>query len=188
MSISNWMSWEGGVDLAAMTTGEATPNIIVHLARTVYTPFGHCAAGLLLIPDFADPTKPPKFMGFVAENTSIGDYFGPHIFAGTAFEQAPVTQATPYFSFNDASTTASIEIPGLNLSIQVIMSRLSAPYKVDRDAGENNTLPFFQQGIEQSAAQVELRINGTVQPITLPRIGITGGPPAVVAPCGIYGR
>ena len=125
-------------------------------------------------------------MGFVAENPVVGDYFGPHIFAGTPFEQAPVVQAQPNVMWNDAEAMATINLP--NLQIEVRMFQLSAPYKVDRDAGENNHLPFFQQGIEQSAARVEVRINGALQTITVPPVGITGGPAAVVAPCGNYGR
>jgi hypothetical protein len=39
MTISDWMSWEGGVDLVASTIpGSAQPNIIVHVARLVHTP------------------------------------------------------------------------------------------------------------------------------------------------------
>ena len=34
MSVSNWMSWEGGVDLVAVTDPSyTTPNVIVHVAR-----------------------------------------------------------------------------------------------------------------------------------------------------------
>ena len=39
MPIKNWMSWEGGVDLVAMTKpGLSMPNVILHVARMVHTP------------------------------------------------------------------------------------------------------------------------------------------------------
>ena len=41
MSISKWMSWEGGVDLVAVTSPDLQmPNVIVHVARMVHTPVG----------------------------------------------------------------------------------------------------------------------------------------------------
>lgn len=187
MDISNWMSWEGGVDLVAMSNGATMPNVIVHLARAVHTPIGSTSAGIVMLPDFNDPAAPPQVMGFVAGNPQIGAYFGPHIFADTPFEGAPVLAAPiNVVAINEAEVIAVVQVNGL--SIEVRMSQLSAPYKVDRDAGENNDLPFFQQGVERSAGLVELRVNGQVIPLTIPPIGLTGGPAAVSAPCGLYGR
>jgi len=41
MAVTQWMSWEGGVDLIAVTAPDvAMPNVIVHVARMVHTPVG----------------------------------------------------------------------------------------------------------------------------------------------------
>lgn len=41
MSVKQWMSWDGGVDLVAVTSaGLSMPNVIVHVARMVHTPVG----------------------------------------------------------------------------------------------------------------------------------------------------
>ena len=187
MDISNWMSWEGGVDLVALSAPNLPmPNVIVHLARVVHTPLGSTPAGIVMLPDPHDVAAAPRVMGFVAGDPRIGAYFGPKIFADTPFEQAPVLGAQIDVTIADNAATARVRVNGFD--IEVRMSQLSAPYKVDRDAGENNDLPFFQQGVEQSAAHVELRVGGQLVPLTIPRSGVTGGPAAVVAPCGLYGR
>ena len=40
MNTTNYVSWEGGVDLAGIHGLPETPNIIVHVARMVHTPAG----------------------------------------------------------------------------------------------------------------------------------------------------
>jgi hypothetical protein len=50
------------------------------------------------------------------------------------------------------------------------------------------TAPFYQQGLEASAGHAHLKVNGETVSISIPEIGITGGPCAVVAACGIYAR
>ena len=54
-NVTKWMSWEGGIDLAAVTSPDLQmPNIIVHLARMVNTPVGSAASGMILYQP--DPT------------------------------------------------------------------------------------------------------------------------------------
>ena len=180
------MSWEGGVDLVALTPGAPMPNVIVHLARLVHTPFGSTPAGIVMLPDWDDVGAPPVLAGFVAGDVRIGAYFGAHIFADTPFEQAPVMQGHIEISIEDAYATAKVLLP--DFVIETRLGQLSATYKVDRDAGEYNDLPFFQQGVERNAALAEIRVNGQLHPIEIPPLGLTGGPAAVVAPCGLYGR
>ncbi len=187
MDISNWMCWEGGVDLVALSAPNLPmPNVIVHLARMVHTPLDSTPAGIVMLPDWGDASAPPRVLGFVAGDAQIGAYFGPHIFADTPFENAPVLAAQIEMTIGDDAATARVRVGGFD--IEVRMSELSAPYKVDRNAGDGNDLPFFQQGVERSAGRVELSVNGQVVPLTIPSVGLTGGPAAVVAPCGLYGR
>ena len=93
MSVTNWMSWEGGVDLVAMTAaGLPMPNIIVHVARMVHTPVGSAPAGMILYQP--DPKGAPVVMGFVSSDAKLAAYVGPKIFAGTPFEKAPALTGT----------------------------------------------------------------------------------------------
>lgn len=50
------------------------------------------------------------------------------------------------------------------------------------------TAPFQQQGLEAPAGHACLKVNGSKIDLIIPPIGITGGPCAVVAACGIYAR
>ncbi len=92
-AVTEWMSWEGGVDIVAVTdTSLKMPNIVFHVARMVHTPVGSAPSGMLLYQP--DTTKPPVVMGFISTDTLVGKYFGPKIFKGTPFENAPVLPAT----------------------------------------------------------------------------------------------
>ena len=187
MEISKWMSWEGGVDLVALSAPNLPmPNVIVHLARMVHTPLGSTPAGIVMLPNFDDVAAPPRAMGFVAGDPQIGAYFGPQIFAATPFEGAPVLSAHIEISIGDDAATATVVVDGV--TVKVILSELSPPYKVDRQAGDGNDLPFFQQGIERSAGAAQIWVDGQEHSLLVPPIGMTGGPAAVVAPCGLYGR
>lgn len=187
MDISNWMCWEGGVDLVALSAPNLPmPNVIVHLARIVHTPLGSTPAGLVMLPDFDDVAAPPRVMGFVAGDATIGAYFGPKIFAGTPFEGAPVLAAQIEVTSENDSATATVSVNGV--TIKVTLSELSAAYKVDRNAGDGNDLPFFQQGVERSAGSAQIWVDGQEHLLTVPPIGLSGGPAAVVANCGLYGR
>jgi hypothetical protein len=177
------MSWEGGVDLIALTVaGLAMPNVIVHVARMVHTPVGSAPSGMVFWQP--DPAAPPAAFGFVSTDPAVGAYFGKHIFAGTPFENAPVIVGSITIETGAGAATARVEIPGFvfethlaELAPAVLINRAPLP-----------TAPFHQQGLEAPASHACLKVNGTAVPLTIPPVGITGGPCAVLAPCGIYAR
>ena len=75
MANKEWMSWEGGVDVAGFTAGRlATPNVLVHVARVVHTPFGSAPAGMIVWQP--DPKSPPVLAGFICTDATVGGYFG----------------------------------------------------------------------------------------------------------------
>lgn len=182
--INNWMSWEGGVDLVAVTQpGLAMPNVIVHVARMVHTPVGSAPAGMIFFQP--DPAQPPTVMGFVSPDPKVGAYFGPKIFAGTPFENAPVLAAQIEICLSaPAEVSATITVAG-----HVFKTRLSGLKEAELISRVPSAMPpFFQQGIEAVATTAELTVNGAPVSIMVPPVGISGGPAAVFAPCGIYAR
>ena len=182
-SLTEWMAWEGGVDLVAMTDPALKePNVILHLARMVHTPVGSAPGGIVFWQP--DSTAPPKLAGFVSTDEKVGSYFGPKIFAGTPFENAPVLMAE--FEFN---ITADFAIARVTIGGSVFETKLSGfgqLLKVDRAPMPG--APFFQQGGESAASVAELRMNGEMITIFTPEIGISGGPSCVVTPFGNYSR
>jgi hypothetical protein len=183
INVTKWMSWEGGIDLVAVTDPNLQmPNIIVHLARMVNTPVGSAPSGMVLYQP--DPNAMPAVMGFVSNNETVGKYFGPNIFAGTPFEAAPVLDATIDIQIHDDKAIATLAVAGH--SFEVTMSGLSTPYLIDRKPSAMP--PFYQQGVEIHATDVSLKVNEAAVNIIIPPIGITGGPASVVAPNGTYAR
>jgi hypothetical protein len=188
MNISNYMSWEAGVDLVALTPGNKQPdiseqpNIIVHVARMVHTPIGSAPSGLVLIQ--TDLTKPPSVMGYVCTDATIGAYYGPKIFAGTPFEHAPVLIASIEITESADSVGAIITIG--ETIIETKFTQLSPLEQINRAFGA--PMPFTQQGLEASAAHASLKINGKEIEIALPPMGIAGGGAATWSPNGIYAR
>ena len=177
------MSWEGGIDLAAVTSPDLQmPNIIVHLARMVNTPVGSAASGMILYQP--DPTAMPAVMGFVSTDPEVGKYFGPNIFADTPFEQAPVLDATITVEITAEKATAILVAGGHIFEVE--MSDFTAPYLIDR--APSAMPPFYQQGVEIHAQKVVLKVNGEEVKIIVPPVGITGGPASVVSPNGVYAR
>jgi hypothetical protein len=182
-NVIKWMSWEGGIDLAAVTSPDLQmPNIIVHLARMVNTPVGNAASGMILYQP--DPTGMPAVMGFVSTNPEVGKYFGPNIFADTPFEQAPVLDATIDIEITTVKAIAKL-VTG-DYTFEVEMSDFTAPYLINRSPSAMP--PFFQQGVEIHARKVILKVNGKEVEIIIPPVGITGGPASVVSPNGVYAR
>ncbi|MBX3736866.1 MAG: hypothetical protein KF715_09270 [Candidatus Didemnitutus sp.] len=182
-TLSDWMSWEGGVDLVACTAPAlAMPNVIVHVARLVHTPRGSAASGMVLFQP--DPAAAPAVLGFVSTDAQVGAYFGPRIFAGTPFEAAPVLAAEIAIDVTADAVGALVRVGGHELRTR--LTRLSAPTLVHR-APEPMT-PFWQQGVECAAASAQLWVDGREVPLLVPPVGITGGPAAVHAPCGLYAR
>ena len=177
------MSWEGGVDLIALSSEELNmPNVIVHVARMVHTPVGSAPSGMILWQP--DPTAPPQAFGFVSTSQEVGDYFGKHIFAGTPFEDAPTLVGTIEISTTDDSASARVEVPGF--SFETELTGLAPTQRIDRSSLP--TAPFHQQGLEAVADNATLKVNGSEVPIVIPAVGITGGPSAVFAASGIYSR
>ncbi|UEG50615.1 hypothetical protein LK994_03910 [Ferruginibacter lapsinanis] len=182
-NVSKWMSWEGGVDLVAVTSPDLQmPNVIVHLGRMVNTPVGNAASGMILWQP--DPNAMPAVMGFVSTNPAVGAYFGPNIFAGTPFEQAPVLNAQIDIKTDGKSAHSKCVVGGFTFEVE--MTDLSAPYLINREPSAMP--PFYQQGVEMSCGKTVLKVNGEVINIIIPPVGITGGPASVVSPNGVYAR
>ena len=182
-TVSKWMSWEGGIDLVAVTSPDLQmPNVIVHLGRMVNTPVGNAPSGMILWQP--DPNAMPAVMGFVSTNAEVGKYFGPNIFAGTAFEQAPVLDAKIDIQIFADKAISKLEAGGYVFEVE--MSEFSDPYLIDRKPSAMP--PFYQQGVEIHAKKVSLKINGETINIIVPPVGITGGPASVVSPNGVYAR
>jgi hypothetical protein len=182
--LTAWMSWEGGVDLVAATAPNLPmPNIIVHVARLVHTPLGSAASGLVFYQP--DPSAAPALMGFVSTDPArVGSYFGPAIFADTPFQTAPVLPAQITIEVGADSVGATVQVAGRTLRTR--LSGLGAAGLVHRAPAPMS--PFWQQGVERPAAAAQLWVDGVEVPILVPPTGITGGPAAVFAPCGLYTR
>ncbi|MBL8752458.1 MAG: hypothetical protein JNK15_04075 [Planctomycetes bacterium] len=183
MAIKNWMSWEGGVDLVAMTKpGLSMPNVILHVARMVHTPIGSAPSGMVCWQP--DPAGAPAVLGFVSADAKLAAWFGPNIFAGTPFEKAPALQAKIEITVGNDRVGSRIEVAGH--VFEVAMSGLSPLELVHRAAG--SPMPFAQQGPESRAAKAELKVNGKAVAITVPPLSMGGGPGALWAPAGVYAR
>lgn len=183
LNVSKWMSWEGGVDLAAVTSPDLQmPNVIIHLGRMVHTPVGSAPSGMIFWQP--DPKGMPAVFGFVGTDEKVGQYFGPNIFAGTPFENAPVLKATIDIVIT-ADKAVSTCVVG-DYTFEVEMSGFSEPYLIDRKPSAMP--PFYQQGVEIHAKNVALKVNGEAISIIVPPVGISGGPASVVAPNGVYAR
>ncbi|MCX6316415.1 MAG: hypothetical protein NTW29_03945 [Bacteroidetes bacterium] len=182
-TVSQWMSWEGGIDLVAVTSPDLQmPNVIVHLGRMVNTPAGNAPSGMIFW--HPDPTAMPSVMGFVSTDEAVGKYFGPNIFAGTPFENAPVLNATIDITISSDKAVSRCVVGGHTFEVE--MSDFSEPYLIDRKPAAMS--PFYQQGVEIHAKRVTLKVNGEIINIIVPPVGITGGPASVVSPNGVYAR
>lgn len=182
-TVRQWMSWEGGIDLVAVTDPTLQmPNLIIHLGRMVHTPVGSAPSGMILWQP--DPASPPAVMGFVSNRAEVGQYFGPNIFADTPFEKAPVLDAQISIDIQAKQAISRCTVSGYEF--EVIMSDFSDPYLIQRNPSAMP--PFYQQGVEIHAKKVSVKINGAPINVIVPPMGITGGPASVVAPNGVYAR
>jgi len=183
--VVDWMSWDGGVDFAAMTAdGLAGPNVIFHIARVVHTPIGSAPSGMILYQP--DPAQPPVVAGFVSGDETVGAYFGPKIFAGTPFEKAPAMKADISVEYDAATAVATATVKVGEHTFKASMSEVGAMYRIDRVPGPMT--PFQQQGVEAKAGKVTLEVDGAAVNLIMPPMGVSGGPPAVWAATGIYSR
>ena len=182
-TVSNWMSWEGGVDIVGVTDKNLKmPNVILHVAKMVNTPVGSAPSGMVLYQP--DSTKPPVVMGFVSTNKTVGAYFGPKIFAGTPFEKAPILDATFDIKYDAKTATAKVVVAGH--TFEATITDLGNPYLINRAMGK--PMPFYQQGIEQKSGKATLKIDGKEVVMFIPPVGLAGGPGSVVSPNGVYAR
>lgn len=182
-SVTKWMSWKNGISLVALTNPDLhTPNIIIHLCHLVHTPVGSAPSGMIFWQP--DPNAAPHVIGFVGTDLLVGNYFGPHIFAGTLFETAPVLKAS--IDIHPGGQKAYSKCIVGTYSFEVEMSDFSSPYLVDRKPSAMP--PFYQQGVEIHAKNALLKINGEPINIIIPPVGISGGPASVVSPNGMYAR
>lgn len=181
--VTQWMSWEGGVDVAGLTDPSLPmPNLIFHVARVVHTPVGSAPSGMILWQP--DPQSPPAVMGFVSSDPAVCAYFGPHIFAGTPFEQAPVLHAEFDFHFTAQEAHAACKVNNMLLEARFQLQTHAS--LMQRAPG--GMAPFHQQGVEIGVSGVTFQVNGVPQSIILPPIGISGGAAAVYSPNGVYAR
>jgi len=181
MSVSKWMSWEGGVDLVALSNEKIEmPNVIVHLARMVHTPVGSAPSGMILLPN-EDGT--PKIMTFVSTNFEVGNYFASNVFAGTPFENAPTVVGEINVSIAEDLAEVTLKIERFNVNLK--LSNLGELTRVNR---KSPNLPFNDDSLEAEARTVELTINGIVTPVIVPPMGMSGGPAAVYSATGVYSR
>jgi hypothetical protein len=182
-TVTQWMSWEGGVDLAAVTSPDLQmPNVIIHLGRMVNTPVGNAPSGMLFWQP--DPNAAPLVFGFVSTDAKVGAYFGPNIFAGTPFEAAPVLNCTIDIQITTIAAYAKC-VTG-DYTFELEMSDFTDPYLINRAPAAMP--PFYQQGVEIHARKVSLKVNGEPISIIIPPVGIGGGPASVVSPNGVYAR
>lgn len=174
--LAHWMSWEGGVDLLGCTApGLPMPNAIIHVARMVHTPRGSCPAGMIFWQP--DPAAAPVLFGFITTDLAVGAYFGPTMFAGTPFEQAPVLKANISTTIDGHGGNARVEVNGH--LIETSLSGLAPQVLVDRAPG--GMAPFRTQGVERVASAGRLRIDG----VDIALVNVTG---SLVSPTGVYGR
>ncbi len=182
-AVKQWMSWEGGIDLVAVTSPELQmPNVIVHLGRMVNTPVGNAPSGMIFWQP--DPQAAPLVMGFISTDAKVGAYFGPNIFAGTPFEKAPVLDADIKIDITSSSAKSTCVVGGITFEVE--LSDFSEPYLIDRKPSAMP--PFYQQGVEIHARKATLKVNGESINIIIPPVGISGGPASVVSPNGVYAR
>jgi hypothetical protein len=182
-TVTDWMAWEGGMDVAGVTDKNyKMPNVIFHVANMVSTPVGKSASGLILYRP--DTLKAPQVMGFVSTNKTVGDYFGPKIFAGTPFEKAPTVMATFDIKYDDKVATAIVIAGGH--TFECTMTDLGKPNLINRAVG--SPMPFYQQGVERTAGKTVLKVDGKEVTLFIPPVGLGGGPGAVVSVNGVYAR
>ena len=175
---TDFLSWFDGVDAMLKPTPDAPmPNVLVHVARITNTPAGMTPGGMLLINP--DNKEMPDLFGFICEE--LGNYYGPKIFKGTPFENAPVLVAkiTMNIDFPNSVST-KIEVAGHVIELE--LSNFDEAQFYHREGG----MPFTQNVVEALAHTATFKFDGRVLEGQLPESGIGGGLPAVYSPSGIY--
>lgn len=158
------------------------PNLIVHVARMVHTPIGSAPSGMVLWQP--DPKGPPAVIGFVSSDPKLAAWFGPHIFAGTPFENAPALVGRIETQIGEGRASSRVEVAGHRF--EVTMHGLTAAELVQRAVGQ--PMPFAQHGLEAKAQRVEVVVDGKPVVVHVPPVAMTGGPGALVSATGLYAR
>ena len=175
-----FLSWHDGVDAMLKPTPDSPmPNVLIHVARMVNTPLGICSVGMILINP--QNKEVPDFFGFVAENKELGQYYGPNIFKGTPFEQAPVFKAEISLKI-DFPNKVKAKIVVAKHTIELELSDFDAAQYYDRPGG----MPFHQNVIEAKAKKAVFKFDHKIIAGELQPEGMAGGLPACYAPTGIY--
>jgi hypothetical protein len=184
MAVTQWMCWEGALHLAATTRpGFDTPNLVLHVARTVATPVGTAAAGW--IEWRPEPGRPPALAGFLCMDALVGSYFGPKLWAGTPLEKAPVLPGQITFATKlPHAASARVQVGGH--VFEVSLDAIAPQQLVQRAAA--HPMPFAQQGVEAAAGAVALKVNGQSLTPTVPKVSDLGGPGATWSACGLFAR
>lgn len=178
-----WMAWHGGVDLFGSTNGALQPNVLIHVAESVATPVGAAPSGMILWQP--DPKAPPEIFGFMStDDKAVGPYFGPQIFAGTPFEQAPTLKAKIQIVRGDGTVTSKIEVG--KKKFEVTFADLGNTMYVNRAPSPQT--PFYQNGIERTVGKVTVKVDGKEFVVTPAPMNPAGGPGAVYSEFGSYAR
>ena len=177
---TDFLSWFDGIDAMLKPTPDAPlPNVLVHVARITNTPWGMTPGGMLLINP--DNKAMPDVFGFIAEDEELGKYYGPKIFKGTPFENAPVLKANISITV-DFPNIVSTKIETAGHVIELELSNFDEAQYYNRAGG----MPFTQNVVESLAHTAVFKFDGKVLEGELPPGGIGGGLPAVYSPAGLY--
>lgn len=177
----DFLSWHDGVDAMLKPTPDSPmPNVLIHTGNMVNTPKGVCKGGMILINP--ENKEVPDFFGFITEDEEIGKYYGPKIFKGTPFENAPVHKADITITLDFPNkVSSSIEVAGHTIELE--LSDFEDAKFYHRPA---TGLPFIQNVVEALAKKAVFKFDGKTIQGNLPPEGLAGGLPACYAPTGIY--
>ncbi len=177
---TDFLSWFDGIDAMLKPTPDAPlPNVLVHVARITKTPAGMTPGGMLLINP--DNKEMPDVFGFICEDEELGKYYGPKIFKGTPFENAPVLKAVISVEV-DFPNKVSTKIEVAGHVIELELSEFDEAQYYNRVGG----MPFTQNVVEALAHKAVFKFDGRILEGELPPGGIGGGLPAVYSPSGLY--
>ena len=177
---TDFLSWFDGIDAMMKPTPDAPlPHVLVHVARVTHTPWGMAPGGMIVMnPDLKEM---PDLFGFICEDEELGKYYGPKIFKGTPFENAPVMKARIQVNIQFPEVVSTtIEVAGHLIELE--LKDFDEAQFYHREGG----MPFTQNVVEALAKKAVFKYDGKVIGTELPPSGIGGGLPAVYSPVGIY--
>ena len=175
------MSWRQGVDFIGSFADGVGSMVLVHVAGEVQTPVGTAPSGMILIQEPGADT--PSLVGFISTKQKVADYFGPKIFAGTPFENAPGLVADIEVQAMGNQASAMVKVAGMEISL--VLSDLAGITRSNRDTSPEN--PFNQQVLESAAGDITLTINGEKRAV-IPAPPQGDAHAAVLSIAGMYSR